>query len=147
MQTRDFLGRLDNARIVAAIRDAEAGTRAEIRVHVTDKAVTDAEQAAERQFETLGMTATAERNGVLIFVAPQSQAFAVVGDKGIHEKSGGQEFWAHVAAAMQEDFRAGRFTDGIVKGVAEAGEALARHFPRETHKTDVNELPDEVSRD
>ena len=99
--------------------------------------------AAAVLFEKLGMHATGERNGVLLFVAPSSQRFAVVGDKGIHEKMG-PDFWKDVAAAMQEDFRQGRFTEAIVKGVTQAGDALATHFPR-SGRPDVNELPDEVS--
>ena len=143
MKPRTFLGRLDHDRIVAAIRAAEERSRGEIRVHVTHKPVEDAERAAAALFEKLGMTATADRNGVLLFVAPARQRFAVVGDKGIHEKCG-EGFWKDVASAMEEDFRQGRFTEGIVKGVAKAGDALAAHFPR-TGGPDVNELPDEVS--
>ena len=145
MNPRSFLSRLDHDRIVAAIREAEDRSRGEIRVHVARKAVEDPQRAAAALFEKLGMAATADRNGVLIFVAPASQRFAVVGDKGIHEK-GGEGFWKDVASAMEEDFRQGRFTDGIVKGVAKAGDALAAHFPR-TGRSDVNELPDEVSED
>ena len=145
MKPRHFLSRLDHDRIVAAIRAAEQRCRGEIRVHVSHKKVADPERAAAALFEKLGMTATAERSGVLLFVAPASQRFAVVGDKGIHEKCG-PGFWKEVASAMEEDFRPGRFTDGIVKGVAKAGEALALHFPR-VGGADVNELPDEVSED
>jgi uncharacterized membrane protein len=145
MNPESFLSRLDHDRIVAAIREAEDHSRGEIRVHVARKAVKDPQRAAAALFDKLGMAATAERNGVLIFVAPASQRFAVVGDKGIHEKCG-DGFWKDVASAMEEDFRQGRFTDGIVKGVAKAGEALAAHFPR-TGRPDVNELPDEVSED
>src|SRR5262249_42151793 len=130
---------------VEAIRQAESRSRAEVRVHVSSRKVDDAQKAATDRFEKLGMTATAERNGVLIYVAPVSQRFAVGGDKGIHERCG-DPFWQEVAAAMQEDFRQGRFTEGLLKGVARAGEALATHFPR-TDKADVNELPDEVSED
>jgi len=145
MNPVSYLSRLDHDRIVAAIREAEDHSRCEIRVHVARKAVKDPQRAAAALFDKLGMAATAERNGVLIFVAPASQRFAVVGDKGIHEKCG-EGFWKDVASAMEEDFRQGRFTDGIVKGVAKAGEALAAHFPR-TGRPDVNELPDEVSED
>ena len=145
MKPDSFLGRLDHDRVVAAIRAAEERSRGEIRVHVARKAVADPQRAAAALFEKLGMHATGERNGVLLFVAPASQRFAVVGDQGIHEKMG-PEFWKDVAAAMEEDFRQGRFTDGIVKGVAKAGDALATHFPR-TGGPDVNELPDEVSED
>jgi uncharacterized membrane protein len=146
MQTRKFLDVLDHQRIVKAIGEAEARSRGEVRVHVSREAVDDAQAAAARQFEALGMTRTAERNGVLLFVAPASQAFAVVGDRGIHDKCG-PSFWQDVAAAMESDFKAGRYSDGIVKGVARLGEALATHFPRAAGAADTNELPDQVSED
>jgi uncharacterized membrane protein len=146
METKSFLGALDHERIVKAIQDAEARSRGEVRVHVSQKAVADAHAAAARQFEALGMTQTAEGNGVLLFVAPVSQTFAVVGDEGIHARCGPQ-FWKDVAAAVEADFRAGRFTDGIVKGVTRVGDALATHFPRSEGGADRNELADEVTED
>ena len=146
MQTKSFLGALDHERIVKAIQEAEARSRGEVRVHVSQKTVADAAVDAARQFEALGMTQTAERNGVLIFVAPVSQTFAVVGDEGIHARCG-PGFWKDVAAAVEADFRAGRFTDGIVKGVARVGDALATHFPRTEGAPDRNELPDDVTED
>ncbi|HEU0094217.1 MAG TPA: TPM domain-containing protein, partial [Vicinamibacteria bacterium] len=146
MQTKNFLDTLDHDRIVKAIQDAEARSRGEVRVHVSKQAVEDAQKAAARQFEALGMTRTAERNGVLLFVAPVSQTFAIIGDEGIHARCG-PDFWKDVAAAMETDFRAGRYTDGIVKGVARVGEALATHFPREEGTADTNELSDEVTED
>ena len=146
MQTKAFLSALDHERIVKAIAQAEACSRAEVRVHVSSKAVDDPQKAAAAQFETLGMTRTAERNGVLIYVAPGSRRFAIIGDSGIHQCCG-QSFWTDVAAAMEADFRAGRFTDGIIKGVARAGEALGTHFPRREGVCDLNELKDEVSED
>jgi uncharacterized membrane protein len=146
MKTQAFLNALDHERIVKAIREAEACSRAEVRVHVSNQAVEDPAKAAAVQFEALGMTATSERNGVLIYVAPRSQKFAIIGDTGIHQ-SCGQPFWQEVAAAMEADFRTGRFTDGIVKGVVRAGEALGTHFPRREGACDINELKDEVSED
>ena len=146
MQTKSFLGALDHERIVKAIAEAEARSRGEVRVHVSGQPVVDAQAAAARQFEALGMTKTAERNGVLLYVAPASQTFAVVGDAGIHERCG-PGFWSDVASAVEEDFKAGRFTDGIVKGVTRLGDALAAHFPRTAGTADTNELPDEVTED
>ena len=146
MQPKAFLDTLEHERIVTAIRQAEAGSRAEVRVHVSHQPAADAHKAAAEQFEKLGMTATAERNGVLIYVAPRSQKFAVIGDTGIHQACG-LSFWRDVAAAMEADFRAGRFTDGILKGVARAADALATYFPRREGVADVNELKDEVSED
>lgn len=145
MKPREFERALDDERIVAAIREAESRTRAEIRVHVARQKVEDARAAAASAFERLGMTATAERNGVLLFVAPASQSFSVVGDRGIHEKCP-PDFWETVVAALREHFRAGRFTEGIVAAIAALGDLLALHFPRRPGEIDRNELPDAVSR-
>ncbi len=146
MKSDPFVTALDDERIVQAIQAAEARTRAEIRVHVAAKPVEDAKRAGAAVFERLGMTATAERNGVLIFVAPRSRSFAVLGDAGIHERCG-DPFWAAVAEAIARHFREGRFSEGLIAGIEEVARELARHFPRSEGDGDRNELPDTVSRD
>ena len=104
----------------------------------------DARAAAQADFPRLGMTETAERNGVLILVAPESQTFAVVGDQGIDERCP-EGFWASVVETMQAHFREGRFDQGIVEAVTRVGDELARHYPRRPGETDRNELPDAIS--
>jgi len=146
MRLKHFLDRLDRDRIVEAIRAAESRSRGEIRVHASNRAVVDVQKAAAEQFEKLGMAGTAEGTGVLIYVAPRSRNFAILGDHGIHAKCG-DELWRAVAAAMEKDFRAGRFGEGIVKAVERAGEVLAEHFPRLKGVADKDELPNEVSED
>jgi uncharacterized membrane protein len=141
---KQFLSRLDHDRIVSAIREAEGGTSGEIRVHITRRRPSDLEGAARARFARLGMSKTAERNGVLFYFCPNQRRFQIFGDSGVHEKCG-DDFWKEVAAAMEEKFRQGHFTDGLVLGVAKVGEVLARHFPRRAG--DVNELPDEVTED
>jgi uncharacterized membrane protein len=139
-----FFSAFDSDRIVQAIGAAERRTSGEIRVHVTKHSPKQLEARAERRFHLLGMTNTAERNGVLIYIAPKARRFRVLGDSGIHEKAGA-EFWTEVAAAMEEHFRRGAFTEGVVRGVERVGELLAAHFPRRAE--DRNELPDEVTED
>jgi uncharacterized membrane protein len=146
MRPEAFVETLDDGRIVAAIQEAESRSRGEIRVHVSHRIVDDSRAEAAVVFEKLGMTRTEERIGVLLFVAPASRSFAVIGDRGIHERCG-EDFWVGVAQAMRELFRAGRFTEGIVAGVARVGDELARHFPPRPDQADRNELPDAVSRD
>ncbi len=97
-----------------------------------------------RRFQLLGMDGTRERNGVLIYVAPRIRRFRIIGDIGVHEKCG-PEFWKEVAAAMEERFRRGEFTEGVIEGVERVGDVLARHFPRQSD--DRNELPDKVTED
>ena len=143
MKPAQFVSDLDHNRIVEAIRRVETASRGEVRVHVAKEKVEDARAAAAAQFDKLAMSATTERNGVLVYVAPASQRFAVIGDAAIHQLCG-EAFWNEVALAMEGAFREGHFTEGIVEAVRRVGEALARHFPR-LGGTDVNELPDEVS--
>ena len=136
-----FFSSLDNDRIVAAIADAERKSSGEVRVHVTRRKPEDLVARARRRFEELGMTNTAERNGVLFYIAPAARRFQVLGDSGIHEKCGA-DFWKEVAAEMEESFRRGDFTEGILRGVRKVGEVLEAHFPRSAQ--DKNELPNAI---
>lgn len=144
MQQKEFLAALDQPRIVGAIADAEKQTSGEIRVHVQPKAGDDIRKFAQRTFERLGMTKTAQRNGVLLFIATEIRQFVILGDKGIDEKvpSG---FWDEIAAKLTIRFKNSEFTDGIVEAINAAGEHLKQYFPRAAG--DVNELPDEITTD
>jgi uncharacterized membrane protein len=144
MKEQAFIEQLQNEQIVNAIRAAEARTSGEIRVFISRKETSDPLTAAQQEFTRLGMTKTAERNGVLIFVAPRSQQFAILGDKGIHERCG-ENFWREVAEQMAAHFRKSEFTEGMVSAIQKAGSLLAEHFPRRSD--DKNELPDAVERD
>jgi uncharacterized membrane protein len=121
--------RIDHERILAAIRAAEAKTSGEIRVVVARHKAVDPVAAAQAYFNKMGMANSPHRNGVLIFIAPRSRNFAVIGDTAVHEKCG-DPFWASLAAAMGEHFGREGFTDGLVHGIERAGELLAKTFPR-----------------
>ena len=144
MKPREFISQLDNEKIVAAIRAAENKTSGEIRVFISRKIITEVVATAQAEFNRLGMMHTQHRNGVLIFVAPASQQFAVIGDTGVH-KHCGQKFWDELAAEMSGHFAAADFSQGIIVGIRKAGEILARHFPAQPG--DKNELPDKVETD
>lgn len=144
MKEKAFIEQLQNDQIVAAVRTAEAKTSGEIRVFISRKEISDPMAAAQEEFTRMGMTNTADHNGVLIFVAPRSQKFAILGDQGIHERCG-ENFWREVAEQMTAHFKKAEFTEGIVSAIQKAGTLLAEHFPRRTD--DKNELPDAVERD
>ncbi|MFO1475127.1 MAG: TPM domain-containing protein [Verrucomicrobiota bacterium] len=141
MEAKEFLNLLRHDEIVAAIRRQERRTSGEIRVCICHRRVDDPVQAAQSEFERLGMTRTQERNGVLIFVAPLSRNFAVIGDAGIHARCG-DSLWPEVSQFLARQFAEGRFTEGIVEGIQAAGDKLAEHFP--PRGDDRNELPDDV---
>jgi uncharacterized membrane protein len=144
MKPKEFISKLDEQKIIAAIADAEKKTSGEIRVYISSKHRDDPLAAAQKRFEKLGMTKTRLRNGVLIFIAPLSRKFAIVGDSGIHEKCG-NEFWNEIAASMGSSFKEGRFSEAIVHSVEKVGAVLAAHFP--AGPDDRNELPDDILRD
>jgi uncharacterized membrane protein len=121
--------KIDHDRVVAAIAAAERLTSGEIRVTIARHEVDNPVAAAQAYFSKMGMAKSPHRNGILIFVAPSSRKFAVIGDRAVHEKCG-DAFWAALTEAMGVHFRSGDFTAGIVHGVERAGELLAKHFPR-----------------
>jgi uncharacterized membrane protein len=141
MEPRVFISQLDDAKVVKAIAEAESQTSGEIRVFIASHEVTDALAEAKNQFARMGMEKTAERNGVLIYVAPRSQTFALVGDAAVHQKCG-DDFWNATADQMRAHFKEGRFADGLLAGIQSVGDVLARHFPH--RDDDRNELPNEI---
>lgn len=144
MNHQEFINQLDEAKIVTAIVAAENRTSGEIRVYITHHKIADALARARLRFTKLGMEKTRQRNAVLIYLAPHSQQFAVVGDTGVHEKCG-DDFWREVAASMEKMLRDGQFTGALLAGVEKVGAVLAAQFPR--LPGDTNELSDGIARD
>jgi uncharacterized membrane protein len=144
VRAETFLKQLRHDDIVAAIREAEMLTSGEIRVFISQKDVADPVEVAKEHFVRMKMTETQERNGVLIFVAPTAQKFAVIGDVAVHKRCG-DAFWTEMAKEISGHFRESKFSQGIIHGVKKAGKLLAEHFPR--RPDDKNELSDEVERD
>ncbi len=141
MKTRHFIHHLDHPRLEAAIRQAELRTSGEIVVIVHHRPVKDAVAAARAEFVRRRLHQTSRRNAVLLYVAPESQAFAILGDEGVHRECGAA-FWSEVAAGMQESFRRGDHTAALLTGIERAGALLAEKFP--AIPGDLNELPDRI---
>lgn len=142
MHQKDFLALLDQQRVIEAIGTAEKQTSGEIRVHIQPKAHGDIRAVAERTFERLGMTKTALRSGVLLFIACEEQRFTILGDSGINDKVPAG-FWDEIAAKLTIRFKTGEFTEGIVDAIHSAGDALRHDFPR--GEGDVDELTNEIN--
>lgn len=144
MRAGRFIRQLRESDIAAAIRAAEQKTSGEIRVLISRRKPKNAVEAARKAFVKLGMTRTRLRNAVLIYVAPRARQLAVIGDKAVHENCG-EQFWQEVAEQMSTQFKAFKFTEGIVGAIQKIGELLAVHFPR--MPDDTNELPDSVAKE
>jgi uncharacterized membrane protein len=144
MKASTFFTKEQQAEILDAVRQAENETSGEIRVHIETYCPENVLDRAAWIFRKLGMQKTAERNGVLFYLAVEDRKFAVLGDAGINEKVP-DGFWDQVKDLLRENFKEGRFTEGLSEGIILAGEHLKKHFPH--RKDDVNELPDDISFD
>lgn len=137
-----FFSRKEKKQILAAVREAEKNTSGEIRVHLEYKTHGPVYGHAQKVFQRIGMTKTAQRNGVLIFLATGNKKFAVLGDVGINEKVP-EGFWNDVVVIMQEHFKQNKFAEGISEAILRIGEKLKVHFPYQAD--DKNELLDNIS--
>ncbi|WP_421941090.1 TPM domain-containing protein [Pedobacter sp.] len=128
-------------KIAQAIADAEKATSGEIRIAIDKHCEGDPYQKAIDYFYKLDMDQTAQRNGVLIYLAHADHKFAIIGDSGIN-KVIPKDFWDTTKVAMTAHFAKGNLADGIVAGVSLAGEQLALYFPPQ--HGDINELPNDI---
>jgi uncharacterized membrane protein len=144
MNPDDLLNQFDDAAIISAIGRAEAHTTSEIRVFISRKSPDDVVERATERFRKLGMHLTAERNAVLIYLAPKCQKFAIIGDERAHAACG-QAVWDQAAVLIGERLRNGSFTRAITQTVEFIGKSLADHFPEDGAQRES--FPDEVLRD
>lgn len=140
-----FISALDEERIVATIETAERGTTGQIRVFITERTDEDPLDHAKGRFLKLKMDETLDRNAVLIYFAPRSNRFAVVGDVGIHARCG-DEFWERLTQGMSRFLREEQFTDAVVLAVKKCGRLLRTHFPHPPGGTRTD-LPNDLERD
>jgi uncharacterized membrane protein len=144
MKAATFFSKEQQDSIIEAIGEAEHATSGEIRVHIETSCRRPVLDEAAWLFGKLGMHRTADRNGVLFYLALKERRFAIIGDSGINAVVPAG-FWDSIRDHMQQRFSEGLFTEGLAEGVLMAGEKLKEYFPRS--KDDLNELPDAISFD
>lgn len=142
-RNKKFFSPEEQQLIVSAIQNAERSTSGEVRVYVESHcSYMDALDRAVELFTELGMQATEERNGVLVYVAVKDHQLAVFGDEGIHRKVG-NEYWNTGVMKMIRDFNRDNYAKGIAGCVEDIGQALKQYFPYT--ENDKNELSDEIT--
>jgi len=139
-----FFTREEQILIRDAIKEAEGETSGEIRVHIETKLSGNVLDRAAWIFKRIGMHETENRNGVLFYFAVRNKKFAIIGDGGINSKVT-EHFWDKITKTLQEHFRNGKYSEGLIEGIRMTGMQLKEYFPHE--KDDKNELPDEISFD
>ncbi len=142
MKAEKFFTAEQKALLVQAIQAAELNTSGEVRVHIESTCGGVVLDRAAYIFKKLDMHKTALRNGVLFYLSLNDRRFAILGDAGINAKVA-DTFWNEVKDLVIKNFKEEKFTEGLVQGIALAGEKLKENFPYQSN--DKNELTDEVS--
>lgn len=135
----------DFLRISEAISLNEKTTAGEIRVAIKDDlpllSKKDIRKLAEEEFFRLGMNNTRDKTGILIYVNLLLRQFYILADSGINEKVD-QATWDKIRDEIQNEFKLGHYTEGIIFGINEVGKILLSNFP--IKPDDVNELTNKV---
>jgi uncharacterized membrane protein len=118
-----------------AIEQSERTHTAEIRVAIevaldlrTMWGLESARERALEVFAELGVWNTAARNGVLIYVLLAERDVEIVADTGFDGRVSSAE-WQHVCTLIEREFAAGRWRDGLLRGVEAVTVLLEREFP------------------
>lgn len=132
----------DEARVVAAIADAERGNSGEVRVHLVRAGQAEPLLDARRWFFELGMQHTAADTGVLLYVAVGDRTAAIFAGGALHSTVPPSR-WQAVIDAVTAGYGAGRPGDGLCDGLNRVGGILREVLPGDDAAG--NELPDVVT--
>ncbi|OGU34967.1 MAG: hypothetical protein A2068_04575 [Ignavibacteria bacterium GWB2_35_6b] len=136
----------DFLRISNKINEMEKITAGEIRVAIKEekqflKRNKTTRELAEEEFHKLKMDETRDKTGILLYLLLKERQFYILADAGINEKVK-QETWDKIRDEMQNEFRDGQFTKGMLLGIEKVGKILGEHFP--VKADDTNELSNKV---
>jgi uncharacterized membrane protein len=98
-----------------------------------------AQERAVDVFSQLRIWDTAHNNGVLIYLLLADRDVEIVADRGIHAKTGSQE-WQSICRQMEAAFKHANYEGGVVSGIQAVTQHLMKHYP--AVGGDRNELPD-----
>lgn len=132
--------------IEAAIKESETAHFGEIRFAVETAldarslfAGKSAHDRAVEVFSQLRLWDTEHNNGVLIYLLLADRRVEIVADRGVHRDVGAQG-WEAICREMEQQFRLGRFEEGVVAGIRAVARHLVRYYPASGENE--NELPD-----
>jgi uncharacterized membrane protein len=139
---KELFTEAEKQQLVQAIRESERLTSGEIRLYVESHCTyVNPMDRAQEVFLQLGMDKTKRSNGVILYIALKDRQFAILGDRGIHEKVGA-DFWVKEGELLVSHFSKNDYVGGIAACIREIGDSLCTHFPFEGD--DENELPDDI---
>lgn len=141
-----FLSPEEEQRVIQAIQKAERQTSGEILVHIRNQAEEDIStlDAAQKIFSRLGIDQTKDHNGILFYISVNQRNLIILGDEGI-DKAVTPRFWHETKEKVIKNFKAKKYCQGLIQAINTVGQVLKKYFPYQ--KDDINELPDDISKD
>ncbi len=139
---RLFFTNDEKKRIVRAVEEAEKKTAAEIVVRLEKNCPGDPIEQCRQLLQSLGLTSTQGRTGVIILISLQDHKAAVFGDEAI-DKVIGREGWRDICDQMVKGFKEGKPCEALCEAIQSLAEKLSVCFPCTTE--DINELSNEPS--
>jgi uncharacterized membrane protein len=99
-----------------------------------------ARERALSLFGKLRVWDTEDNNGVLIYLLLAEHAIEIVADRGV-ARHVAADHWQKIVGAMREDFRAGRFEEGLMRAVEAVEAVLLQHHALVEGRGNADELP------
>ena len=89
-------------------------------------------RAAQRRFARLGLHA--HQPTALIYLAPKTHKFAILGNAHFHARCG-DALWQRIADTLATDLKAGDLTTALLNAIASLKAALTEHFNAKNRRT------------
>jgi uncharacterized membrane protein len=136
----------DLTAIAAAVKTSETMHRGEIRIAIEGplplRSLLGHETCRDRAatlFHSLGVAATREANGILIYVQLLDRRVEILADRGIAALIGQNE-WEAICRGMEAAFATGDYRSGVLDAIKRSTTLLTQHFPASGNNP--NELDD-----
>ncbi|WP_163337639.1 TPM domain-containing protein [Desulfopila sp. IMCC35008] len=88
----------------------------------------EVEEAAVSAFYNEGLYRTRQENGILVFISVLEKKVWVLGDRGINERVGPNE-WQDIIKELSEGIRDDQQCEAICRSITRIGNVLRHHFP------------------
>jgi uncharacterized membrane protein len=139
---RFFFSREEQEQIKRAVAEAESKTSAEIVVRMERNCPGDPLVHCRDLLQTLGITQTKSRTGVILYFSLEDHKVAVFGDVSV-DRVMTQQHWDSLCSKLVKGFQEEKPCEAVCDAVRWIGERLSG--PLRRPKDDVNELPDDLS--
>lgn len=100
-------------------------------------------ELAMKDFDVLGVPKTRLRTGILIFIIFEEKYYDIIADEGIFAKIP-DGTWNDLEVILKEDFREGKYAEGILMLIKKMEKILTDEFPSRADSGGEDEIESEI---